>query len=82
MAVSNERNAVGKVQVHTVPTEPPVINPNGNLLTQLLPFQERLLIQIRRNKLQGRDTLHRRGDGPGCAAHAIYSQSKSAVQHF
>ncbi|PON30796.1 hypothetical protein TGAM01_v200216 [Trichoderma gamsii] len=29
MAVSNERNAVGKVQVHTVPTEPPVINPNG-----------------------------------------------------
>ncbi|KAL9480242.1 hypothetical protein ACSS6W_005028 [Trichoderma asperelloides] len=29
MAVSNERNAVGKVQVHTVPTEPLVINPNG-----------------------------------------------------
>ncbi|KAM0257011.1 hypothetical protein ACHAQJ_004604 [Trichoderma viride] len=29
MAVANERDAVGKVQVHTVPTEPPVINPNG-----------------------------------------------------
>lgn len=27
MAVSNERNAVGKVKVHTVPTA--VINPNG-----------------------------------------------------
>ncbi|KAL7945052.1 gluconolactonase-like protein [Trichoderma barbatum] len=29
MAVSGERDAVGKVQVHVVPTEPPVINPNG-----------------------------------------------------
>ncbi|RFU73929.1 gluconolactonase [Trichoderma arundinaceum] len=29
MAVSNERDAIGKVQVHTVPTEPTVINPNG-----------------------------------------------------
>jgi gluconolactonase len=39
MAVSNERNAVGKVQVRTVPTEPLVINPNGNLIAQL-PFSE------------------------------------------
>ncbi|UKZ49099.1 hypothetical protein TrVGV298_003338 [Trichoderma virens] len=29
MAVSSERNAVGKVQVHVVPTEPLVVNPNG-----------------------------------------------------
>lgn len=29
MAVSSERDAVGKVQVHVVPTEPQVINPNG-----------------------------------------------------
>jgi gluconolactonase len=29
MAVANERDAVGKVQVHTVPTKPLVINPNG-----------------------------------------------------
>lgn len=35
MAVSDERNAVGKVQVHTVPTKPTVINPNGNLIAQL-----------------------------------------------
>lgn len=32
MAVANERDAVGKVQVHTVPTNPPVINPNGTLI--------------------------------------------------
>lgn len=51
MAVSNERNAVGKVQVHTVPTEPPVINPNGNLITQLSPFLKHLLIHNRGNKL-------------------------------
>lgn len=35
MAVSNERNAVGKVQVHTVPTKLPVINPNGNIINRL-----------------------------------------------
>ncbi|KAL7796676.1 gluconolactonase-like protein [Trichoderma ceciliae] len=29
MAVASERDAVGKVQIHTVPTKPIVINPNG-----------------------------------------------------
>lgn len=29
MVVSSQRDAVGKVQVHVVPTEPQVINPNG-----------------------------------------------------
>jgi gluconolactonase len=38
MAVSNERNAVGKVQVHTVPTKPLVINPNGNIVNPLSLF--------------------------------------------
>lgn len=82
MAVSNERNAVGKVHVHTVLTEPPVINPNGNIINQAFPSLKHLLIHIRRNKLQWRYTLHGRRNGPRCAAHALYSKSERAAQHF
>lgn len=92
MAVSNERNAVGKVEVHTVPTEPPVINPNGtspsrtrciiDITSQAFSFLNYWLISIRRNKLQGCYTLHRRGNGPRCAAHALHCKSNGALQHF
>lgn len=87
MAVSSERDAVGKVQVHIVPTEPPVINPNGmspwslGSCHTLRSFStvQCLLTITRRHKLQGHNVVHRRGNGPGYRSSTLCCQSYTAL---
>lgn len=81
MAVSSERDAVGKVQVDVVPTEPQVINPNGTpSQTYVLSSLQCLLTIIRRNKLQRQHALHRRGNGRRLRPGSLRRQSCPALQ--